>query len=185
MWIPLTTEELEKGLDLIRQAPKNNGTIEMVVRRPKTGEREVIEEVNLDHTEGLIGDNWKTRGSSRTPDGSAHPDMQLNIMNSRAIALIAQDKQRWQLAGDQIFIDMDLSGNNLPPGTKLKIGTAIIEVSVIPHNGCKKFVERFGLDAMKFVNSPIGKQLHLRGINAKIVQSGVVKVGNVAQKINK
>ncbi|MBL4716284.1 MAG: MOSC domain-containing protein [Bacteroidia bacterium] len=185
MWIPLTTEELEKGLDLIRQAPKNNGTIEMVVRRPKTGEREVIEEVNLDHTEGLIGDNWKTRGSSRTPDGSAHPDMQLNIMNSRAIALIAQDKQRWQLAGDQIFIDMDLSGNNLPPGTRLKIGTAIIEVSVIPHNGCKKFVERFGLDAMKFVNSPIGKQLHLRGINAKIVQSGVVKVGNVAQKINK
>jgi MOSC domain-containing protein YiiM len=109
--------------------------------------------------------------------------MQLNIMNSRAIALIAQDKERWQLAGDQLFIDMDISIENLPPGTKLALGTAIIEVTPVPHTGCKKFVARFGLDAMQFVNSPVGKLLRLRGLNAKVVQPGVIRVGDTIKKI--
>jgi len=130
-----------------------------------------------------VGDNWRTRSSSRTPDGSAHPDMQLNVMNSRVIALVAQNKDRWPLAGDQLFIEMDLSAANLPPGTRLAIGSAVIEVTAQPHTGCKKFVERFGLDAMKFVNSPVGEQLHLRGINAKVVQPGVIRLGDVAKKI--
>jgi hypothetical protein len=179
----LKLTELEAGLDEIRQSPDDEGVLELIVRRPQTGKREVLREGKLDLVEGLVGDNWRTRSSSRTPDGSAHPDMQLNIMNSRVIALVAQDKDRWQLAGDQLFIAMDLSAANLPPGSRLALGTAVIEVTAQPHTGCKKFVERFGLAAMKFVNSPVGVQLHLRGINAKVFQPGMIRVGDVAKKI--
>ncbi len=178
----LIMEELDAGLDEIHRSPKNEGVLEMIVRRPRTDEREVLEEGQLDLNEGLVGDNWRTRGSSRTADGSAHPDMQLNIMNSRVIALVAQNKARWQLAGDQLFIDMDLSAENLPPGTRLAIGSSVIEVTAQSHTGCKKFLARFGLEALKFVNSPLGKQLHLRGINAKVVQSGVIHVGDMVKK---
>ena len=180
----LTRYELEAGLETIRQSPKNQGVLKLIVRRPRENEREVLEEGELDAVEGLIGDNWKTRGSSRTADGSSHPDMQLNIMNSRAAALITQDAERWQLAGDQLYIDLDLSAENLPPGTQLTIGSAVIEVTDQPHTGCKKFVERFGIDALKFVMSPVGRQLHLRGINAKVIKSGVVRANDFARKIN-
>ncbi len=138
---------------------------------------------NLTSRKGLLGDNWLARGSRGTTDGSAHPEMQLNIMNSRVIALVAQDPQRWALAGDQLYIDMDLSPENLPPGTRISIGSAIIEVTSPPHTGCKKFVARFGLDAMMFVNSGIGKQLNLRGINARVVQAGTIRSGDNVQKI--
>lgn len=179
----LSMEELEAGLELIRQAPKDEGRLELIVRRPAVDEREVLEEGQLDPVEGLVGDTWNVRGSSRTDDGSSHPDMQLNIMNARVIALVAQEQERWQLAGDQLFIDMDLSEENLPPGTRLALGTAVIEVTDQPHNGCKKFVARFGLDAMKFVNSPVGKQLHLRGINARVVQTGTIRAGDAVRKL--
>lgn len=180
----LTTNELEAGLDIILQSPKDEGRLELIVRRPDTGERDVLEEGDLDLAQGLVGDNWAIRGSSQTPDKSSHPHMQLNIMNSRAVALIAQQKDRWQLAGDQLFIDLDLSGENLPPGTKLTIGAAVIEITDIPHTGCKKFVERFGVDAMKFVNSTTGRQLNLRGINARVVRAGRIRVGDRAKKIS-
>ena len=183
MFVPLTTAELEAGLDHIRQSPKNNGTLELIARRPKVDEREVLEKGYLDLTEGLVGDNWRIRGSSRTNNGLGHPDMQLNVMNARAISLVAQARDRWQLAGDQLYVDFDLSEENLSAGDRLAIGSAIIEVTEIPHNGCKKFVERFGLEAMKFVNSPIGKQLHLRGINAKVVQPGLIKRGDLVAKV--
>lgn len=180
----LTMIELEAGLDDIRQSPKEQGSVELIVRRPQNGEREVLEEAELDLQRGLVGDNWTFRRSSRTPDGSPHPDMQLNIMNSRVIALLAVEKDRWQLAGDQLFLDLDLSGDNLPAGIKLAIGQAVVEVTPLPHLGCPKFVARFGADAMKFVNSPLGRELHLRGINAKVVQPGMIRVGDVARKIN-
>jgi hypothetical protein len=179
----LTMEELEAGLDEIRQSPKDEGLLELIVRRPLTDVREVLEEGELHLAEGLVGDSWSKRGSSRTSDGSAHPEMQLNIMNARAIALIAQHKDIWPLAGDQLFIDMDLSAENLPAGTRLALGSAVIEVTAQPHTGCKKFVARFGLDAMKFVNSAVGKQLNLRGINAKVVQPGAIRVGYTVRKI--
>jgi len=179
----LTMAELEAGVEMIRQAPKDGGVLNLIVRRPQSEAREVLVEGQLDLVEGLVGDNWRTRGSSRTADGSAHPDMQLNIMSSRAIALVAQAKERWQLAGDQLFLDMDLSAENLPPGTRLALGSAVIEVTPEPHTGCKKFVTRFGLDAMQFVNSPIGKALRLRGLNAKVVQPGAIRVGDVAKKL--
>ena len=132
---------------------------------------------------GLVGDTWNQRGSRSTPDGSSHPDMQLNIMNVRSTALVAQDRERWSLAGDQLYVDFDLSGQNLPPGTRLRIGDATIEVTAIPHTGCAKFVSRFGLDAMKFVNSPVGRELNLRGICAKVVEPGAIRAGDRVRKI--
>jgi MOSC domain-containing protein YiiM len=122
------------------------------------------------------------RASSRTPDGSPHPEMQINIMNSRVIALVAQEKERWSLAGDQLYVDLDISKGNLPVGTQLSIGSAILEVTAPPHTGCHKFVARFGIDAMRFVNSDIGRELCLRGINARVVKGGTVRVGEVARK---
>ena len=175
--------ELESGLEMIRQSPKDEGTVAMIVRRPKTGEREILTKGTLDLTQGMVGDNWQTRGSKSTPDKSAHPEMQLNVMNARTIALVAQEKERWALAGDQLYFDLDLSVANLPVGQQLAVGTAVIEVTPIPHAGCKKFVARFGLDAMKFVNSPVGKGLRLRGLNAKVVQPGIVQVGDIVKKI--
>jgi hypothetical protein len=179
----LTMEELEAGLGAIRESPGDEGVLELIVRRPDIGMREVLEEAELDVANGLLGDNWRVRGSSRTADGSSHPDMQLNVMNARAIALLAQRRDRWPLAGDQLFIDLDLSVDNLPAGTRLALGTAVIEVTNQPHTGCKKFVERFGLDALKFVSSPVGKQLNMRGINAKVVHPGTISVGCTVTKI--
>jgi hypothetical protein len=179
----LTMAELEAGLTTIRQSPKEEGVIALIVRRPKVDAREVLEEGELDLVEGLVGDTWKVRGSSRTLDGAAHPDMQLNIMNARVVALLAREKDRWPLAGDQLFIDMDVSSENLPPGTRLALGSAVIEVTDQPHTGCKKFEARFGLDALKLVNSPLGRQLRLRGLNAKVTQPGVIRVGDSVKKI--
>ncbi len=179
----LRRAELEAGLDTIRLSPKQEGLLALIVRRPAIGAREVLEEGKLDLRGGLVGDTWISRGSSRTTDGSSHPDMQLNLMNARAIALLAQAKERWPLAGDQLFIDLDLSLDNLPPRTQLAMGTAVIEVTAQPHTGCDKFMERFGLEALKFVNSPLGKQLRLRGLNAKVVQSGVIRVGTAVKKL--
>lgn len=179
----LTINELEAGLDEIRESPRDEGVLELIVRRPDIGKREILEEAELHLEYGLVGDNWSKRPSSRTLDGSPHPDMQLNVMNARAIALFAQQKDRWPLAGDQLFIDMDLSTDNVPAGSRLALGSAVIEVTNQPHTGCKKFVERFGLDALKFVNSPIGRKLNLRGINAKVVRPGVIRGGCRVTKI--
>jgi hypothetical protein len=180
----LTMTELEAGLDHIRRSPRDEGLLELIVRRPEIETREVLTVAELDPVQGLIGDNWKSRGSTRTPDGSPNPEMQINIMNSRVIALVAQDKNRWQLAGDQLFLDLDLSTENLPPGSHLEIGSAVLEVTPPPHLGCRKFVSRFGLEAMKFVNSQLGRELNLRGINAKVVRAGEVRTGCVARKLN-
>lgn len=179
----VTLAELEAGLENIRQSPTNAGVLELIVRRPQVEAREVLEVGELDLVEGLVGDNWKTRGSSQTADGSAHPDMQLNIMNARVIALLAQKKERWSLAGDQLYMDFDLSEENVPPGTRLSLGDAVIEVTDQPHTGCKKFAARFGVDALKFISSPVGKQLQLRGINAKVICSGAIQIGDTVKKV--
>jgi hypothetical protein len=179
----LTMSELEAGLDNIRVAPKDAGVLELIVRRPGVNDREVLEEAELHLDEGLVGDSWKRRRSKTTADGSPNPLMQLNIMNSRVTSLVAQDKDRWQLAGDQLYIDMDLSEENVPAGTRLALGSAVIEVTPPPHLGCQKFVARFGREALMFVNSKVGRQLHLRGVNAKVIQGGIIRVGDVARKI--
>lgn len=179
----LSMTELEIGLDDIRDAPKDAGVVHLIVRRPETLGREILEAGQLDVDEGLVGDNWKARGSGQTADGSADPECQITIMNSRVTDLVAQDKDRWHLAGDQFYVEMDISKENLPAGTRLSIGEAVLEVSAKPHTGCGKFVERFGADAMKFVNSSIGRELCLRGINTWVIQPGRVAVGDVVRKL--
>jgi len=178
-----TADELQAGLELIRQAPRDAGVLDLIVRRPAVGAREVLDEGRMDVEVGLVGDTWKDRGSNRTANGSRHPDMQVNIMSSRAVALVAGDKSRWPLAGDQLYVDLDLSAANLPPGTRLAIGSAVLEVTAQPHTGCGKFVERFGLESMKFVNSPVGRELQLRGINARVVQPGTIRAGDAVTKL--
>ena len=179
----LTREELDAGLDSIRSAPRDAGVVEMIVRRPAIGEREVLKTGEVDLIEGFVGDTWRSRRNPHTPDGLPHPETQVTIMGARAIALIATDTSHWPLAGDQLFVDLDLSGDNLPPGVRLAVGSAIIEVTPQPHTGCGKFAARFGTDAMTFVNSPAGRQLQLRGIYAKIVQAGRIRVGDLVQKV--
>jgi MOSC domain-containing protein YiiM len=176
-----TGAELEAGLDDIRGAPKRNGSLVLIVRRPQTGVREVLAEGELSLEEGLVGDNWRTRGRSTTRDKSANPDAQITVMSSRAVALFAPERDRWALAGDQLYVDLDLSAENLPAGTRLTIGSAVIEVTAVPHTGCKKFVERFGLEAMKLANSSLGRELRLRGINTRVVQPGTFRVGDVVE----
>ncbi|MEE2778830.1 MAG: MOSC domain-containing protein [Acidobacteriota bacterium] len=178
----LTLDELETGLVEIRISPVDEGALLLIVRRPSIGGREVLDTARLDLEEGLVGDNWRSRGSRETDDGSAHPEKQVNIMNARSAALVAGQRERWPLAGDQLYVDLNLSGGNLPPGTRLAIGTAVIEVTEPPHTGCAKFVERFGMEAMRFVNSDVGRQLNLRGINAKVVTAGEISVGDVIRR---
>ena len=179
----LTDEELWSSLASLRASPKDDGIVHLIVRRPAIGAREELDVGHLDPNEGLVGDTWRIRGSSRTEDGTSHPDMQLNIMNSRVIALLAGNRERWSLAGDQLYIDLDLSASNVPAGTLLEVGTAVIAVTDQPHTGCKKFADRFGVEAVKFVSSREGRELNLRGINARVVRSGVVHVGDVVRKL--
>ena len=179
----LTPDELQAGLTSIYESPANNGVLEMIVRRPAVDQREVLDEAVLDLQQGLVGDTWRRRPSSRTADGTAHPDMQLNIMNARVIALLSQEKSRWPLAGDQLYLDLDLSDKNLPAGTRLALGLAVIEITPQPHTGCSKFEARFGRDALTWVNSPLGRRLHLRGVNARVVQPGRIRVGDLASKV--
>lgn len=175
---------LDAGLDLIRDAPKDAGPIELIVRRPANDEREVLDAAMLDPAAGMVGDVWSTKPTISTPDGSPHPRKQVTIMNARAARLVAgPGRERWALAGDQLFADLDLSYENLPPGTRLAAGEAVLEVSEVPHRGCKKFAARFGLDALRFVNSDAGKLLNLRGINTAVIAAGVVRAGDRITKL--
>ena len=169
---------LEAQLDEVRQSPRDKGLLRLIVRRPEVDAREVLERAELNVALGLVGDNWSRRGSARMPDGSPHPDMQLNLMNSRAIAMLAGSADRWALAGDQLFVDLDLSPANLPPGTRLTVGEAEIEITSQPHTGCAKFSKRFGVDALRLVNSPVGRSLNLRGVCARVTRSGTIRQGD-------
>ena len=172
----LSADKLEQGVEHILASPSDVGQLKLIVRRPDVDQRETPEAGHLDSEQGLVGDSWSTRDN-------ADPEAQLTIMNARVIGLLAQTRDRWALAGDQLYLDMDLSDENLPPGTQLALGDAIIEVTEPPHTGCKKFAARFGVDAVVFVNSGRGKKLNFRGINGKIIQSGDIKVGDVSRKL--
>jgi MOSC domain-containing protein YiiM len=179
----VSTEELEAGMHHIRQAPREVGVLKMIIRRPAVDEREMVQEAELTLEEGLVGDTWRTRGSRHNPDRSARKEAQVTLMNARIIELIAQSEDRWALAGDQLYVDFDLSDEHIPPGTHLSVGSAVLEVSALPHTGCKKFSARFGVEAMKFVNSPEGRQLHLRGINTRVIRGGAIHVGDAIRKL--
>ena len=178
-----TADELAAAVDEIRQSPSDEGTVELIVRRPAEDEREVLDECTLDLEVGLVGDAWLARGSKAMPDGSANPDAQLTLMNARTADVITGSKERWPLAGDQLYVDLDLSVENLPAGTRLAVGDAVVEVTPEPHTGCAKFSARFGTEALKFVNKSPGRELRLRGVNARVVTPGAVRSGDTISKL--
>jgi MOSC domain-containing protein YiiM len=178
-----TTEELDAGLDEIRRSPVDDGRLELIVARPDNFERVELDEAVLDAHRGLVGDNWLERGSRHTEDGSAEPGRQVTLMNARAAALVAVDPARRSLAGDQLYVDLDLSDANLPAGTRLQVGDAVLEVSPLPHTGCVKFSERFGPDARRWVMTGLGREVNARGINAQVVVGGTIRVGQAVSKL--
>lgn len=180
---PLTLDELEAGLDPVRDAPTERGRLELIVRRPAENERELLSAGVLDLRDGLIGDMWSIRPSPSTDHGGPNTEAQITVMNARMAELIGgPDHERWAQAGDQLYVDLDLSESNLPPGSRLEIGTAVLEVTATPHLGCGKFTRRFGVDAMKFVNSDIGRTLRLRGVNTRVLTPGSITVGDAVRK---
>lgn len=176
--IHFSQTELEAGLAPVREAPADAGTVEMIVARPELLARRELHEAAVSVEDGLVGDNWRERGSRHTPDGSAELARQLTLMSARAAALIAGSRDRWALAGDQLYVDLDISVDNLPTGSRLRIGDVVLEISEAPHTGCAKFVERFGRDALRFVSSAEGKRLRLRGVNATVVAAGTIRTGD-------
>jgi MOSC domain-containing protein YiiM len=185
-----TTADLESQLDQVRAAPADAGAVRLVVRRPGLGVREILEEGRLEPAEGLVGDTWLARARPRAIADGRHFDAQVNVMSARMVALLADTAEEQAYAGDQLFLDLDLSHANLPTGSQLAFGEpgsggAVIEVSAKPHNGCAKFVARYGEDAMRFVNSPAGKELRLRGFNARIVEAGVIRPGDVVRVVRR
>ena len=179
----LNTDELEAGLEEALTSPTNKGIVELIVSRPDVGQRKVLQSAEFSTEVGLVGDNWSKKPYSKSPDGGPHPEMQVTMINRRVLDLVAAgDTERRAVPGDQLVVDFDLSLDNLPPGTKLNIGSTIIEVTEEPHTGCSQFVGWFGADAMRFVNSPRGRQLCLRGINAKVIQAGTISQGDQITK---
>jgi MOSC domain-containing protein YiiM len=170
------------SLQAVLSAPAEGGRVHLIVLRPAVDERTQVTAALLDEAEGVVGDGWRARGSSRTPDGSANPDSQVTIMSTRVLAAIEPDRSRWPLAGDQLLVDADLSMANLPAGTRIAIGDAILEVSEAPHTGCAKFSARFGSDALRWINGPDGRELRMRGVNARVIRGGVVRVGDELRK---
>jgi hypothetical protein len=181
--MPRTRADLDAGLDHVLASPLDHGAVELVVARPGVGERTVLDEAKLDPAIGLVGDSWIDRFSRHTPDGSPNPVMQLTLMNARAAALVAQTTDRWPLAGDQLYVDLELGYDNLPAGTRLQVGTAVLEITDEPHTGCAKFADRFGMDAVRWVNSPVGREHNLRGVNARVITGGVVRTGDKVHKL--
>lgn len=167
-------------LDDIRGAPADDGKLELIVRRPAQDEREIVHEARLDLDRGLVGDRWAAQDARSTP---VYLAAQLTLVGTRVMAAIEPDRARWPLAGDQLYVDLDLSIDNLPAGSRLAIGSAIIEVSETPHTGCAKFSARFGGAAQRWVNSPIGRTHRMRGLNARIVEAGTVRVGDSIRKV--
>ena len=162
-------------VDTILEAPTDEGRLELIVRRPAEGERELLDEAHLDLELGLVGDRWAARDVRSTP---VYLAAQLTVMNTRVLAAIESNRRRWPLAGDQLYVDLNLSMEQLPAGSRLGIGLAVIEVSEEPHTGCAKFGSRFGSDALRWINSPTGRALRMRGLNARIVEPGTIRTGD-------
>jgi hypothetical protein len=179
----LNRHELEAGLADVRRSPVGSGTLELIVARPSVDEREVLSEGQLDLIDGLVGDTWRTRASTSRPDGSPDPEAQLTVMNSRLASLVAGTPDHGGLAGDQLYVDLDLSVSHLPAGSRLQVGEAVIEITAKPHRGCAKFAARFGNEALRFVNTGEGIVLNLRGRNAKVVLPGTIKRGDAVRLI--
>jgi hypothetical protein len=179
-----TTAELEAALDHLRNAPTDEGPLTLVVRRPESLSRELLDEGVLDTEAGLVGDNWRSRVTSRAVEAGRHDEAMLTLMSARMVGLLADDDDERALAGDQLYVDLDLSVDHLPVGTRLSVGDdALLEITAKPHRGCKKFLARFGPDVLAFVNSDEGLRLRLRGVYARVVEGGVVRPGDVVRRL--
>lgn len=180
----LTRDELQAGLPHILASPQDDGLLEAIVIRPEHGVRQELQSCEISLAGGTHGDHWAKGCSKTTENGKPHPDVQICIMNSRCIAHIAQARERWALAGDNLFMDLDLSPENLPVGQRLRIGTAVIEITDTVHAGCASFAERYGQSAVVFVNARKGSALRLRGVYARVVVDGLVSAGDRVAKVN-
>lgn len=180
----LTTDQIVSGLPQVKDSPADGGKVEFIVVRPSEGVRELRESVYVSSESGVEGDKWKTSRGHDTPDAGPDPRVQVTLMNARILRLISGGEERMPLAGDNLVVDLDLSESNIPPGQRLSVGEVVVEVTDVPHNGCGSFLERYGRDAVKFVNSPEGKRMHLRGLHAKVVRAGVVRVGDEVRKVS-
>lgn len=169
----------DDSLHDVRAAPADQGRVELIVRRPADGARDILDEARLDPGSGLVGDRWVTHHGHEPIYLAA----ELTVISTRVLAAIEPDRDRWPLAGDQLYVDLDLSAENLPAGSRLSVGTAVIEVSETPHTGCAKFSSRFGSDALRWINSPTGRAHRMRGLNAWIVRGGTVKPGDTIRKV--
>jgi MOSC domain-containing protein YiiM len=177
-----TAEELQAGLPTVQAAPRDAGTLRLIVRRTGRGEREIVEVGEIDRRFGLVGDEWSQRPTKRT--GAPDPAAQVTLMNARYCELIAgPEPLAWSIAGDQLYVDLDLSEEHLPAGTRLAVGSAVLEIQAQPHTGCAQFSARFGSDALRLANSESGRALRLRGANAVVVQDGSVRTGDPVRKL--
>lgn len=174
--------DLDQHLDHVLAAPRDAAPLELIVARPGPGERTILEAAVLDEGSGLVGDGWLARGSRSTPDHSANPAAQLTLMSTRVLAAIEPDRSRWPLAGDQLHLDLDLSAENLPVGTRLTVGDAVLEVTDLPHTGCAQFSARFGADALRWISTPTGRENRMRGMYVRIVKGGTVRLGDIVRK---
>ncbi|WP_164929177.1 MOSC domain-containing protein [Gloeobacter violaceus] len=175
----ITTEAFEAALAKLLDSPRDAGLLEMIVARLPKEKRRTCSEVYLSPDGGLAGDRWLLGKNGRAPD----PRAQVSLMNARVLRLIAGEEDRMPLVGDNLIVDLDLSEVNIPIGQRLAVGEAILEVTDKPHTGCSKFNARYGKAALQFINAPERKELHLRGIYARVVQAGVVRLGDKVHKI--
>ena len=176
--------EIERAAAVLGSSPTENGVVEMIICRPARYERMVLDEGTLEVAHGLIGDTWEARGATNTPDGRSDRLRQVTVMNSRALASVAGERGRWELAGDQLIVDLDLSMVNLPAGTRLQIGEAVAEVTEPPHTGCAKFAGRYGVDALAWVSDRAGRQQRRRGMHVRVLRSGTVRPGDLIHKLD-
>ena len=178
-----TTEQLEAGMAGVLDAPSAEGPVRLVVRRPGRGQREILAEGQLDTELGLVGDDWINRpGMNRdTPS----PYAQVTVMNARVAELISGDPDpaSWAQCGDQLYVDLDISEANMPPGTRIGVGAAVLEVQSEPHTGCVQFRSWWGGDALRHISTEQGQALRMRGVNTRVVQSGIVRPGDRARKL--